>query len=74
MRIARTSKVEILRLVPVVTFLDAVWDQAPFGSHDQFVATLERVATEWEGSGLLTGADREAILDAARRAEAELGV
>ncbi len=57
-----------------LTFLDAVWDEAPFASHDQLVATVERIATEWEGSGLLTGAARNAILDAARRSEAELGV
>jgi hypothetical protein len=55
-----------------LTFLDAVWDEAPFGSHAELVATVERVAGEWEGSGLLSGGDRAAIHDAARRAEAEL--
>jgi DUF1680 family protein len=57
-----------------LTFLDAVWDEAPFASHDEFVATVESVATEWEGSGLLTAGERETIVDAARRAEAELRV
>ena len=57
-----------------LTFLDAVWDQAPFASHDQFVATVESVATEWEGSGLLRAGERETIVDAARWAEAELSV
>jgi hypothetical protein len=57
-----------------LTFLDAVWDQAPFASHGDFVAAVESVATEWQGSGLLTAGERETILDAARRAEAELSV
>ena len=59
-----------VRVVP----LDAGWDEAPFASHEQLVATVERVATEWEGSGLLTGSDRAAIVDAARQAETELSV
>ena len=55
-----------------VTFLDTVWSEAPFASHDQFMATVERVATEWRDSGLLTGSDRETVVEAARRAEQDL--
>jgi hypothetical protein len=54
------------------TFLDAVWRGAPFGGHQELLAALERVAEEWEGRGALTQQDRTAILEAARRAEAEL--
>ena len=57
-----------------LTLLDVVWDAAPFASHDEFVSTVERVATEWEGNGTLTGADRETVVEAARRAEPELSV
>jgi DUF1680 family protein len=52
------------------TFLDAVWDQAPFASHDAFVAAVERTADAW-ADPLPTGS-RSAIVDAARRAEADL--
>jgi len=55
-----------------LTFLDAVWAQAPFASHAQFVSTVERVGEEWEGRGVLAGDQLSAIVDAARQAEAEL--
>jgi hypothetical protein len=55
-----------------LTFLDTVWDQAPFGSHAEFLATVERTADDWEGTGALTRMERTAIVDAARRAQADL--
>jgi hypothetical protein len=55
-----------------LTFLDRVWDQAPFASHDQFVATVERVAGELGQAGLFTAEQRTAIVDGARRAEPDL--
>ena len=57
-----------------MTFLDAVWDQAPFRSHDQFISVVEQTADEWEGSGMLTDGERSGIVDAARRAEDDLRV
>jgi hypothetical protein len=56
------------------TFLDAVWDQAPFQDHTQFVSAVEEMVSEWEGSGRITESDGAAIVDAARRAEADLQV
>jgi len=55
-----------------VTFLDAVWAGAPFADHGRFVASVERVATEWSTAGRLTAAQKNDILQAARRAEREL--
>jgi hypothetical protein len=57
-----------------LTFLDAVWERAPFEDHGQFLSAVEQMAAEWEGSGVLTEADGAAVLDAARRAEADLRV
>ncbi len=57
-----------------LTFLDAVWNQAPFRSHDEFVSTVEATTAEWEGRGLLAEHESIAIIHAARRAEADLGV
>jgi DUF1680 family protein len=56
------------------TFLDAVWDQAPFTSHDAFIKTVERTADEWVTSGRLPSGDRSAIVDAAQRAKGDLQV
>ena len=55
-----------------VTFLDAVWERAPFASHDELVATVERTADEWVEAGDLPRSARNAVVDAARRAEADL--
>jgi hypothetical protein len=57
-----------------LTFLDAVWGQAPFADHASFVAAVERVAGEWQSAGAFTGAQQTAVVDAARRAEADLRV
>jgi len=57
-----------------LTFLDTVWDLAPFADHAAFVATVERVAGEWQAAGTFTAAQGSAVGDAARRAEADLRV
>jgi hypothetical protein len=57
-----------------LTFLDAVWDGAPFRTHAEFVALVEELAEEWEGAGTLTALDRDAIVEAAQRAEEDLRV
>jgi uncharacterized protein len=57
-----------------LTFLDQVWDGAPFASHGAFVQAVERVADTRVGAGRLTPQERTAVVDAARRAEADLRV
>jgi len=56
------------------TFLDLLWARAPFPDHSSFLAAVQDVAEEWEGSGLLTAVEREAILETAVAAEEELRV
>ncbi len=55
-----------------LTLLDTIWDSAPFESHARFLATVERILGTWTGRGDLTRAEGTAVLDAARRAEADL--
>ena len=57
-----------------LTFLDAVWDEAPFENHGAFLSTVERIGREWERSGSLSRDDGAAIIDAAEKAEADLRV
>lgn len=57
-----------------VSFLDALWAEAPFDDHAAFLSVVERVATEWQRSGLLTSDQRDAVLEAAERAEGELAI
>jgi len=56
------------------TFLDAVWDHAPFPSHDEFVATVERTVDEWSSAGHLPAGSKNAVVNAARHAEEDLKV
>jgi DUF1680 family protein len=56
------------------TFLDAVWAEAPFHNHGEFLSTVDRVASGWEGGGSFSGSERAAIQVAARRAEEDLRV
>jgi hypothetical protein len=55
-----------------LTFLDRVWDQAPFPDHATFVATVEEAAAEWQGAGRFGADQSAAVVEAARRAEAAL--
>ena len=55
-----------------LTFLDVVWDQAPFTDHRAFTAVVTRVAAEWEKAGRFTAQDRTAVIAAAGKAEREL--
>jgi DUF1680 family protein len=52
-----------------LTFLDAVWAKAPFATMGRFRATVARIAGDWQERGLLTQAERDAIVAAADRAE-----
>jgi DUF1680 family protein len=55
-----------------VSFLDAVWEEAPFQDHQAFVATVERIARAWSEAGGLTAAQENGIMRAAREAELDL--
>jgi hypothetical protein len=57
-----------------LTLLDVVWDQAPFASHADLVAAVERVSEEWRAAGLLEQNERDAVVSAAGRAEEALRV
>jgi hypothetical protein len=54
-----------------LTFLDTVWDEAPFATRAALRSTVDRVATEWLGRGLLMARERLAILEAADKASFE---
>jgi len=55
-----------------LTFLDVLWDQAPFADHGRFESAAARLASEWQRSGQLTAQERAAIVNAAARAERDL--
>ncbi|AQZ63636.1 unnamed protein product [[Actinomadura] parvosata subsp. kistnae] len=55
-----------------LTFLDVVWDQAPFATHGAFVSTVARTAAEFVRAGRLTGAQQDAVVAAAASARKEL--
>jgi DUF1680 family protein len=55
-----------------LTFLDVLWDEAPFASHAQFIRAVERVSADWRSRGLFTEAQRGAILQAAEKARDDL--
>ncbi|MEV0381640.1 beta-L-arabinofuranosidase domain-containing protein [Nonomuraea sp. NPDC050643] len=51
-----------------VTFLDAVWALAPFADQARFVSAVSRTADDWMRAGLLSLAERNAVMSAASRA------
>jgi hypothetical protein len=51
-----------------LTFLDAVWAGAPFGSQGQFRRVAGQVCATWVRQGLLTPGQRDAVVAAASRA------
>jgi DUF1680 family protein len=55
-----------------LTFLDVVWDEAPFDRHDDFVRTVRRTARDFHGAGLLTRRQRGEVVRAAERARRDL--
>jgi len=52
------------------SFLDRVWEAAPFVNHGRFVRRVRDVAREWQGR--FTWQDRRAVIAAAVRAEDSL--
>jgi len=57
-----------------LTFLDVVWDQAPFATHEGFVECVAAVADEFVAAGVYTAAERDVIVAKAGEAEAELAL
>jgi DUF1680 family protein len=55
-----------------LTFLDIVWDQAPFANHGAFVSAVTATANAFAGAGTLTNAQRATVIAAAASAEQEL--
>ncbi|KAI1778013.1 DUF1680-domain-containing protein [Hypoxylon cercidicola] len=54
------------------TFLDLVWDRAPFASHDAFVDAVADTADAFVAAGVYTADERDAIVATAGQAEEEL--
>ncbi|MER7892205.1 beta-L-arabinofuranosidase domain-containing protein [Micromonospora sp. NPDC094482] len=54
------------------TFLDLVWDEAPFKNHGQFVSTVNRVAAEFRRAGIFTEEERDLVVTHAARSNKEL--
>lgn len=51
------------------TFLDVVWDGAPFESHAAFVKEVEGRVEEWVGRRIYSEEDGRKIVEGARRAK-----
>ncbi|HTU74991.1 MAG TPA: beta-L-arabinofuranosidase domain-containing protein [Trebonia sp.] len=51
-----------------LTFLDRLWAQAPFASEGQFRHAVSALAAQWAKAGLLTAAQQQAVVAAARQA------
>ena len=56
------------------SFLDDLWNEAPFSTHQEFLANVERIAGDWVTGGGFSENQRNAIMDAARLAEEALQV
>ncbi len=54
------------------TFLDLVWDRAPFANHGQFVSTVAEVAEAFVQAGVLTAAEKDRVVSRAAQARREL--
>ncbi|TDV56570.1 beta-L-arabinofuranosidase domain-containing protein [Actinophytocola oryzae] len=54
------------------SFLDRVWEAAPFAGHDRFVRRVREVSGEWQARGRFTRRDRHAVIAAAVEAEDSL--
>lgn len=57
-----------------LTFLDVVWDQAPFATHGAFVRTVSSTADDFVKLGLLTVREKGAIVSTAARVRKDLDV
>jgi hypothetical protein len=55
-----------------LSFLDRVWEAAPFANHGRFVRRVRDVSGEWQAQGRFTQDDRRAVIVAATQAEDSL--
>ncbi|WP_034272539.1 beta-L-arabinofuranosidase domain-containing protein, partial [Actinospica robiniae] len=55
-----------------LTFLDIVWDQAPFANQAAFVAAVTQTATNFVTLGLFTAQEKSNVVSAAGRASSQL--
>jgi DUF1680 family protein len=56
------------------TFLDVVWDQAPFSTHDDFMRVVSSVADAFVAAKTFTSTERDTIIKKASEAEKELAL
>jgi DUF1680 family protein len=54
------------------TFLDLLWDQAPFAGHGEFVSAVTHTAEEFVRAGAITAAEKDLVVSNAARSEREL--
>lgn len=54
------------------TFLDLVWDRAPFATHAAFIDAVTSTAIAFVAAGVYTAAERDVIVARAREAEQQL--
>jgi hypothetical protein len=54
------------------TFLDLVWDEAPFATHGNFVSVVARLAEQFVTAGTFTDTEKDQVVSAAARARQEL--
>jgi hypothetical protein len=55
-----------------MSFLDRVWEGAPFESHEALVSEVERMAELWVAAGSFDEGEKAAVLRAAQEAEGSL--
>lgn len=55
-----------------LTFLDVVWDQAPFATHSDFVKVVASIADSFVAAKIYTSVERDTIVARAGEAEKEL--
>jgi DUF1680 family protein len=55
-----------------LTFLDIVWDEAPFATHGAFVSTVAQSAERFLQAGLFTSEEKDRVVSAAARARQDL--
>ncbi|MFU8871808.1 beta-L-arabinofuranosidase domain-containing protein [Micromonospora sp. SL4-19] len=54
------------------TFLDLVWDQAPFSNHGGFQSAVARTADAFVQAGMFTAAEKDRVVSSAAKAKNEL--
>ncbi|MEN3358949.1 MAG: uncharacterized protein V7637_2931 [Mycobacteriales bacterium] len=52
-----------------LTFLDVLWDDAPFPDQAAFIRAVASLSSSWLGQGLLTRTERQRVLTAASRSD-----